>query len=124
MSTSLIKTSAGSIVTAQQLSESSKYTLLSYWHNPQTGMDNETVFNINADSMVPTFASLEAPARRNLLVEWTDERQFLGYDRFSGEIGGGRIYIKTEKGIVIKGPIAGGPSRTRRFDGAGAWVRG
>lgn len=117
------KTSAASIVTADYLSATSKYTLVTYWLNPQTEIPLETTFNLNTDVTVPAFSSLDAPDEKKLVLEWATEDQFLGYDRFSGEIGGGRIFLQTSKGIIVKGAIVGGPTRGQGFVGAGTWTR-
>lgn len=123
MSRSAAKVCAASIVTAEHLAVTSNYTLLTFWRNPATRVDLNSVFNINADVMVPAFSSIQAPARATLIVEWSSESQLIGKDKFTGEIGGGRIYIKTDKGLVIKGAIAGGPAQVHSFSGGGSWAR-
>jgi hypothetical protein len=113
----------GWIVTAVDDDVTSKYTLRTWWTNPESGIDEPATFNINADVAVKRFKSTGAPDTKTLNLEWTDKDQFLGYDRFSGSIGGGRIYIKTEKGIKVKGEIVGGPTDGQTFVGAGTWTK-
>jgi hypothetical protein len=113
----------GWIQTAVDDDITSKYTCRTYWRNPETEINEPATFNINADVAVKRFHSKDAPQKMTLTVEWTDKEQFLGYDRFSGSIGGGRIYIKTEKGIKVKGEIVGGPSDGQTFVGAGTWTK-
>ncbi|KAF8598450.1 hypothetical protein BDV93DRAFT_526725 [Ceratobasidium sp. AG-I] len=115
--------SMASIATADHLSATSKYNLVTYWYNPETEIELTSNFNINADVTVPAFFSAEAPARKTLNVEAISEDQFLGFDEFSGEIGGGRIFIVTKKGVKIKGEIVGGPDQGQSFVGAGSWTR-
>ncbi|KAG9090018.1 hypothetical protein FRC06_001250, partial [Ceratobasidium sp. 370] len=114
---SVTKTSVASIVTAEHAAVTSKYTLVTLWVNPETNIPLAATFSINADILVPAFMSTSAPTRKTLSLEWTTENQFSGFDQFSGEIGGGRIYIKTRKGIKVKGTILGGPSSVQSFVG-------
>ncbi|KAG8742418.1 hypothetical protein FRC10_001552 [Ceratobasidium sp. 414] len=112
-----------SIVSADHLSATSKYTLITHWIHPQSGIPLAAAFNINADVVVPAFMSTDAPDQQTLSLEWTTDDQFLGFDEFSGEIGAGRIYIRTGKGIKVKGVIVGGPAGGQSFVGAGTWTR-
>jgi hypothetical protein len=41
------------------------------------------------------------------------------FDSFRGNIGAGQIYLKTCKGVVIKGKINGGPSSGQSIIGRG-----
>lgn len=115
--------SMASISTADYLSVTSKYTLVTYWYNPETEIELTATFNINSDVTVPSFYSAEAPVRKTLSVEGSSEEQFFGFDEFSGEIGGGRIFIMTRKGLKVKGVIVGGPEKGQSFVGSGTWTR-
>ncbi|KAG9090017.1 hypothetical protein FRC06_001249 [Ceratobasidium sp. 370] len=117
------KTSVASIVTAEHAPVTSKYTLVTLWVNPETNIPLAATFNINTDILVPAFTSTDAPTRKTLSLEWTTEDQFCGFDQFSGEIGGDRIYIMTRKGIKVKGTIVGGPTSAQSFVGTGTWAR-
>jgi hypothetical protein len=112
------------IVTAVDDDIASKYTVKATLDNPETGIPEQWTYNINADVAVKRFKSTGAPDQRVLSLEYGNTGQFLGYDRFNGSIGSGRIYIKTEKGIKIKGTIEGGPTDGQTFVGAGTWTKG
>ncbi|GJJ14401.1 hypothetical protein Clacol_008665 [Clathrus columnatus] len=84
-------------------------------------------FNVNSDIALPKFWSFGAdksPIRRNLIVTYDNPLQFSGFDRFYGSIGDGKIYVRTDKGVTLKGPIAGGPIEGQTFTGAGTWLKG
>ncbi|KAF9072605.1 Aa1-PRI4 [Rhodocollybia butyracea] len=90
------------------------------WVNPDDH-DEGTVpvtFNVNSDVTVPKFWS-----DANALTLLYDEIP-MGFDSFRGSIGEGRIFIKTGKGITIKGPIHGGPREGQTFTGSGTWLQG
>ena len=77
------------------------------------------IFNVNSDVIFPKFWS-DPNGLTFLHDEFTG-----GYTSFEGNIGGGRIYIKTETGpIIIKGPIHGGPPEGQNFVGSGSWIEG
>jgi len=116
-------TSKGMIKRPAGLDVTSKYTFEDSWTNSETGISTKTVFNINADVTVPVFNSTGAPKERTLDVTFDDKLQRVGYDTFTGSIGEGRIYIRTAKGVVIKGEIEGGPEEGQSFIGAGTWTK-
>ena len=104
----------------------SKFKLEGRWENSQTGVYERWVFNINSDVALPAFHSPGAdknPPQWNLTGIWQVNTQFTGFDRFSGSIGEGRIYIHTDKGLVFKGAIIGGPDEGSSFVGAGTWIK-
>lgn len=104
--------------------ETTKYTIQTSWNDPTTGISLPTVFNINSDILVEKFKSVGAPAEETLVLEYrSDSSQPVGFQKFSGIIGGGRIYIQIDGGIVIKGDIMGGPEQGQTFVGAGTWTR-
>jgi hypothetical protein len=114
----------GLIITAVDDDIASKYTFKTTLVDNETGNAEPYTYNINADVSVRRFSSKGAPSDETLTVEYANREQFLGHDRFSGSIGGGRIYIKTEKGIKIKGEIEGGPIDGQTFVGSGTWTKG
>jgi hypothetical protein len=118
------KAAAAWINTDEDSDITSKYTLKCYLPNEETGIPEQWTYNINADVSLKRFKSTDAPDERALAAEYSNTEQFLGYDRFNGSIGSGRIYIKTEKGIKIKGTIEGGPQDGQTFVGAGTWTKG
>lgn len=85
-------------------------------------------FNCNADITVPKFWSDGAdknPPLRSLSGTYNDwTAQGAGYDSFRGTIGENRIYLKTGKGVVIKGKISGGPTSGQTIVGSGTWSMG
>ena len=91
----------------------SKFVLEGAWLDPETEISVRWTYNINSDVSVPAFNSPDAldkpPVYALSGTSWVRDSQFTGYDSFSGTFGEGRIYIKTRKGLVIKGPIVGGP---------------
>ena len=91
----------------------SKFVLEGAWLDPETEISVRWTYNINSDVSVPAFNSPDAldkpPVYALSGTGWVRDSQFTGYDSFSGTFGEGRIYIKTGKGLVIKGPIVGGP---------------
>jgi hypothetical protein len=87
------------------------------WVNP-ANHDEGTVsftFNVNSDVTVPKFWSDDDA----LTILYDDIP--MGFDSFRGSIGGSRIFIKTDKGITIKGQIHGGPREGQTFVGSGTW---
>jgi len=104
----------------------SKFRLEGKLKNPVTEVDEIWAFNVNSDVSVVKFFSRGAdkvPIQYTLVGSWTKMEQFSGFDRFSGSIGGGRIYIKTTNGIVFKGEIVGGPAEGQSFVGSGTWLK-
>lgn len=99
----------------------SKFTIKGeMWVNP-SDHDEGTVpitFNANSDVSVPKFWS-EAKGLKLLYDTFN-----AGYDSFRGTIGGGKIFIKTGKGITIKGDISGGSPEGQSFVGSGTWIQG
>ena len=99
----------------------SKFTIKgSMWVNPNDH-DEGTVpitFNANSDVSVPKFSSADKALK--LLYTTFDA----GYDSFRGTIGDGKIFVKTGKGITIKGSITGGPAEGQSFVGSGTWIQG
>ena len=76
-------------------------------------------FNANSDVSVPKFWS----DLKGLTLLYT--KVVSGYTSFTGTIGNGRIFLKTEKGpVTIKGPIHGGPEEGQTFVGSGTWIQG
>jgi hypothetical protein len=101
----------------------SKFVLNVSIPNEETGIPVLYTFNVNSDVALHRFKSQDAPQEKKLTASYTSLDQFLGYDRFNGSIGGGRIFIKTEKGVKVKGAIEGGPGDGQTFTGAGTWAR-
>ncbi len=77
-------------------------------------------YNINSDVTVPKFWS----DKKALTLLYESEYLVGGFDSFRGTIGDGRVFIKTGKGITIKGPIHGGPEEGQTIVGSGTWVQG
>ncbi|GJJ14408.1 hypothetical protein Clacol_008672 [Clathrus columnatus] len=105
----------------------SKFKLEGQWRNDETGINTPWTFNVNSDVSVNKFWTVGAdktPPQRTLEYTYDNSSQFIGFDRFSGSIGGGRIYIRTDKGVVFKGEIKGGPEEGQSFTGAGTWLKG
>jgi hypothetical protein len=100
-----------------------KYTLHVIMPNPVTEIPEHFALNVNSDTFISRFRSKDAPKARTLTVDHTSLHQFLGYDGFQGSIGHGRIYLRTDRGITIKGEIEGGPDEGHTFVGAGSWTR-
>ena len=98
----------------------SKFTIKgAMWNNP-ADHDEGTVtisFNANSDVAVPKF--------------WSDDKALVllydgfnaGFDTFRGNIGAGKIFVKTGKGLTIKGNIYGGPPEGQNFVGSGTWIQ-
>lgn len=99
----------------------SKFTVKGgMWVNPNDHDEGVVpiTFNANSDVSVPKFWS--ADKGLTLLYDTFNA----GYGSFRGTIGAGRIFIKTEKGITIKGAISGGPAEGQSFVGSGTWIQG
>ncbi|KJA17090.1 hypothetical protein HYPSUDRAFT_146919 [Hypholoma sublateritium FD-334 SS-4] len=77
-------------------------------------------YSVNSDVTVPKFWSAE----KALLLLADPDMINGGFDSFRGTIGNGQIFIKTGKGITIKGPICGGPSEGQTIVGSGTWTKG
>ncbi|KAF9058465.1 hypothetical protein BDP27DRAFT_1408284 [Rhodocollybia butyracea] len=93
-------------IAAEDLPNYSKFTAKGLkWVNPADHDEGTTpvTFNINSDVTVPKFWS----ENKGLTLLYDDIP--MGFDSFRGNIGGGIIFIKTGKGVTIKGPIQGGP---------------
>ena len=99
---------------------STKYVVQVFVPNAETGITKKHTYNINADVTVPSFGTKPAK-QRSLDVTVSDSMQTLGFDTFTGSIGDGRIYIRTAKGVVMKGEILGGPEDGQTFVGSGTW---
>lgn len=99
----------------------SKFTVKgAMWVNPNDH-DEGTVpitYNVNSDVSVSKFWS----ADKGLTLLY--DTYSAGFDSFRGTIGAGRIFIKTGKGITIKGPISGGPPEGQTIVGSGTWIQG
>jgi hypothetical protein len=122
--TSNTETGWGYIEEDEPNSVTSKYTFHWFWKDLESGMEIPISYNINSDVSIPSFHSKGAPDRKELTVTYIpEEGEPNGYNRFSGSIGNGRIYIKT-KNLKIQGPIVGGPVEGQTFVGAGTWTRG
>ncbi|CAA7262444.1 unnamed protein product [Cyclocybe aegerita] len=98
----------------------SKFTIKgAMWNNPEDH-DEGTVpifFTVDSDVSLPRFSSVG----RGLTVHY-DKLQG-GFDTFRGNIGGGKIFIRTGQGVVIKGRIDGGPDEGQNFVGSGTWTQ-
>jgi len=104
----------------------SKYRLEGRWENRETGILEIWTLNVNTDIPIPRFNSKGAnnsPPESNLTATYENNNQFIGFDRFSGSIGGGRFYLRTDKGVVVKGEIEGGPEEGQSFVGSGSWIK-
>jgi hypothetical protein len=107
-------------INAEDNSIYSKFTVKGAMYNNPNDRDEGTVtisFNANSDVSVPKFWS-DAKALVLLYTEVT-----AGFDTFRGNIGGGKIFLKTGKGITIKGDIHGGPPEGQNFVGSGTWIQ-
>ncbi|KAF9072601.1 hypothetical protein BDP27DRAFT_1360918 [Rhodocollybia butyracea] len=108
-------------IAAEDLPNYSKFTAKGLkWVNPNDHDEGTTpvTFNINSDVTVPKFWS----ENKGLTLLYDDIP--MGFDSFRGNIGGGTIFIKTGKGITIKGPIQGGPEEGQTITGSGTWLQG
>ncbi|KAJ3506794.1 hypothetical protein NLJ89_g6666 [Agrocybe chaxingu] len=88
------------------------------WNNPAEH-DEGTVpifFTADAGVFLPKFSSVN----KGLTVHYDTFNG--GFDTFRGNIGDGRIFIRTGQGIVIKGAIDGGPDEGQDFVGSGTWM--
>ncbi|KJA18044.1 hypothetical protein HYPSUDRAFT_191405 [Hypholoma sublateritium FD-334 SS-4] len=92
------------------------------WVNPADHDEGvvATSFSVNSDVTVPKFWSAE----KALTLLYDNDALSGGFDSFRGTIGDGKIFIKTGKGITIKGPISGGPSEGQTIVGSGTWTKG
>ncbi|GJJ14407.1 hypothetical protein Clacol_008671 [Clathrus columnatus] len=95
----------------------SKFKVEVFVPDSETGVTMTYVYNINSDVSVSKFSSKGAPKERALDAT-VGARGLAGFDRFSGAIGDGRIYIRTDNGVIIKGPITGGPEEGQSFVGS------
>lgn len=92
------------------------------WVNPADHDEGvvATSFSVNSDVTVPKFWSGE----KALSLLYEPDMISGGFDSFRGTIGDGKIFIKTGKGITIKGPISGGPAEGQTIVGSGTWIKG
>ena len=100
----------------------SKFVVRGRWLDPEREVYIAWDYNIHSDVPVTTFkspGSTDEPPKYALNGTWQDKQQFRGFSYFKGSIGNGRIYIKTTTGVVIKGPIEGGPDEEQIFVGSG-----
>ncbi|CAA7262425.1 unnamed protein product [Cyclocybe aegerita] len=98
----------------------SKFTVKgAMWNNPADHDEGSVpiTFNANSDVAVPKFYS----ADKSLTLLY--DTFTAGYDTFRGNIGGGKIFFKTGKGITIKGDVTGGPAEGQNFVGSGTWIQ-
>ncbi|KAF5353352.1 hypothetical protein D9756_007806 [Leucocoprinus leucothites] len=103
----------------------SKYTIEGFWVDGGTGVNQIWTFNVNADVAVPKFYSPGAQQGMYSLsgTKPNGFESMVGYDTFTGSVGGGRFYIRTRKGVIIKGPIVGGTREGVSFVGSGTWMK-
>ncbi|KAJ7159213.1 hypothetical protein C8R43DRAFT_994179 [Mycena crocata] len=121
----------GAMIRAEDNSIYSKFKLQGkMWVNGQD-QDEGTVpitFNCNSDVAVPRFwseGSNANPPGYCLIGRYDNwATQGIGHDEFRGTIGEGKIFLKTSKGVVIKGSISGGPATGQTIVGAGTWIMG
>jgi hypothetical protein len=93
--------------------------------DPRSDIHTILIFNVNSDIPLPKFHSDGAdrkPVQTLLTVVYKDQEQFTGFHRFSGKIGEKRIWIETDRGIVFKGGIVGGPEEGVSLGGSGSWT--
>ena len=84
-------------------------------------------FNCNSDVTVPAFwseGSSKNPPVRGIECTVSNRLDASGHDSFRGTISDGKIYMKTSKGVVVKGKIKGGPTTGQTFVGSGTWLSG
>lgn len=105
----------------------SKYVLEVVITDEETEVDQIWNFNVNSDVALPTFHSTGAddfPVVYSLVGTYDDtSRQMTSFDRFRGSIGNNRFYLRTSLGVIIKGPISGGPLQGQSFVGSGTWLK-
>jgi hypothetical protein len=93
------------------------------WPDPEMG-DMPVAFKIffNSDVSVPQFtAKLGA-----VTITVPNRKKLSGLFRFTGNVGGGRIFLKIESTIgdvIVEGTIEGGPDQEQTFAGAGTFIR-
>jgi hypothetical protein len=101
-----------------------KFLLGFNWPDPDMGdMPVELYMNVNSDVSVSQFtAKLGA-----VTITVPNNKELSGIFRFTGNIGGGRIFMKIRSSIgdvIVKGTIEGGPEQGRTFVGTGGFTRG
>jgi hypothetical protein len=104
----------------------SKFLLEGAFENPEAEVEEVWSLNVNSDVAIISFHSVGAnqdPPERRLVSVYQSIVQLTGFDKISGSIGNGKIYIHTQRGVVIKGDIIGGPKTGQTFIGAGTWTR-
>lgn len=104
----------------------SKFTIQGRWLDPEQEVYIGWTYNVNSDVALVTFNSpgaTDKPPKYALNGTWREKSDLLGFKKFDGVIGGGRFYIKTVDGVVIKGPIEGGPDEGQSFTGSGTFTR-
>ncbi|CAA7262427.1 unnamed protein product [Cyclocybe aegerita] len=97
----------------------SKFTIKgAMWNNPADHDEGTVpiVFTADADVSLPRFSSVD----KGLTLLYNTFKG--GFDTFRGNIGNGTIFIRTGKGIVIKGKIHGGPDDGQDIVGSGTWI--
>ncbi len=110
-------------IKAEDTSVYSKFTAKGgMWVNPADHDEGvvATSYSVNSDVTVPKFWSGE----KALTLLYDSDMISGGFDSFRGTIGDGKIFIKTGKGITIKGPISGGPAEGQTIVGSGTWTKG
>ncbi|GJJ15160.1 hypothetical protein Clacol_009435 [Clathrus columnatus] len=105
----------------------SKFRIEAIDYNPETDFKELTILNVNSDVAVIKFSSIDAeksPPEYNLIEIWEKPSDRTGLARISGHIGEGKIYLLTDKGVIIKGDIVGGPVESQSITGTGTWTKG
>ena len=110
-------------IKAEDTSVYSKFTVKGgMWVNPADHDEGvvATSYSINSDVTVPKFWSGD----KTLTLLYDNDMITGGFDSFRGTVGAGTIFIKTGRGITIKGPISGGPAEGQTIVGSGTWTKG
>jgi hypothetical protein len=70
------------------------------------------------DVVLPSFTAAD------LTLEYNELTDVGGFTRIDGNIGGGQMDFITDRGVIISGPIKGGPEESNSFSATGTWVVG
>lgn len=73
-------------------------------------------YKVCPDVVVPQFSGT------GLKITFNGYENLTGDQRFSGLIGRNQIKIETTRGVIIEGPIIGGPGSVQTFIGVGTWT--